>query len=106
MKDAWHMCTNSVNVTGLNNIVMWCQMIFQFYAGIILKVMGDGLDSRQVKSLGQRMDVYKVQLLLPVSLDDMCNSLVCIKLFCILSVFFIIVHIILSIQKDCKYVCT
>ena len=76
MKDAWHMCTNSVNMTGLNNIVMRCQLIFQFSAGITLKVMGDGLDSRQVKSLSQRMDVYKVQLLLPVSLDEETTQLI------------------------------
>ena len=106
MKDAWRMCTNSVNMIGSNNIVTQCQLIFQFSAGITLKVIGDGLDSRQVTSLGQRMYVYQVQLLLPVSLDGMCNSLVHIKLFRILSVYIIIVCIILSIQKDCKYVCT
>ena len=76
MKDAWRMCTNSVNMTGLKDIVMRCQLIFQFSAGITLKVMGDGLDSRQVKSLSQRMDVYKVQLLLPVSLDEKTTHLI------------------------------
>ena len=80
-------------MTGSKNSVMWCQLIFQFSTGITLKVIGDGLDSQQVTSLGQRMDVYQVQFLLPVSLDGMCNSLVCIKLLCILSVFIIIVHI-------------
>ena len=100
------MCTNSVNMTGSDNIVMRCQLIFQFSAGITLKVMGDGLDSLQVTSLGHRMDVYQVQLLLPMSLDGMCNSLVCIKLFRLLSVFIIILCIILSIQKECKYVRT
>ena len=64
MKNAWHMCTSSVNMTGLKDIVMQCQLIFQSFAGITLKVMGDGLDSRQVTSLGHRMNVYQVQLLL------------------------------------------
>ena len=63
MKDAWRMCTDSVNITGLKDIVLQCQLIFQFFAGITLKVMEDGLDSRQVTSLGHRMDVYQVQLL-------------------------------------------
>ena len=46
------------------------------FARITLKVMGDGLDSQQVTSLGHRMDVYQVQLLLPVSLDGMSNPFV------------------------------
>ena len=58
---------------GSDNIVMWCQLIFQFSARITLKVIGDGLDSWQVTSLGHRMDVYQVQLLLAVILDGMCN---------------------------------
>ena len=73
MKDALYMCTNSVNMTGLKDIVMRCQLIFQFSAGITLKVLVNGLDSRQVTSLSHRMDVYQVQLLLAVSLDGMCN---------------------------------
>ncbi len=70
------MCTNSVSVIGYKIIVMWCQLIFQLFAVITLKVMGYGLNSRQDKSLGHRMDVYQVQLLLSVSLDDMCNPFV------------------------------
>ena len=58
MKDAWRMCTNSVNI-----------LIFPFSAGITLKVIGNELDSRQVTSLSHRMDVYQVQLLLAVSVD-------------------------------------
>jgi hypothetical protein len=46
----------------LKNIVMRCQLIFQLFAVITLKVMGYGLNSRQEKSLGHRMDVYQVQL--------------------------------------------
>ena len=79
MKDAWHMCTHSVNVTGLNNIVMRCQLIIQFYARITMKVMGDGLDSWQDTSLGHRMDVYQVQLL---GLDGMCNPFVTEWTYC------------------------
>ena len=67
------MCTNSVNITGSNNIVTLCQLILQFSAGITMKVIGDGLVSRQVTSLGHRMDVYQVQLLLAVSVEGMCN---------------------------------
>jgi len=63
------MCTNSVNRTGSKNIVMRCQLIFQSADGITQKVIQDGLDSRQVTSIGQRMDVYQVHLLLQVSLD-------------------------------------
>ena len=70
------MCTNSVNMTGSENIVMQCQLIFQFFAVITLKVMGDGLDSWQDISIGHRMDVYQVQLLLTVRLDSMCNPFV------------------------------
>ena len=76
MKDAWHMCTNFVNMTGLKDIVMWCQLIFQFSARITLKVIRNGLDSRQVTSLSHRMDVYQVQVLLAVCLDGMCNPFV------------------------------
>ena len=68
MKDAWRMCTNSVNMIVSDNIVTWCQLIFQFSAKITLKVIQDGLDSQQVTSLGQRLDVYHVHLLLLVSL--------------------------------------
>ena len=76
MKDARNMCTNSVSVIGKKNIIMRCQLICQLFAVITLKVMGYGLNLRQDKSLGHRMDVYQVQLLLSVSLDDMCNPFV------------------------------
>ena len=58
------MCTNSVNMTGVKDIVMQCKLILHVFARITLKVMEDGLDSRQVTFLGHRMDVYLVQLLL------------------------------------------
>ena len=63
------MCTNSVNRTGSNNIVMRCQQIFVSDA-FILKVILDGLDLNQVKSLDQRMDVYQGHLLLPVIFNE------------------------------------
>ena len=31
MKDAWRMCTNSVSMTGSENIVMRHKLIFQFF---------------------------------------------------------------------------
>jgi len=55
---------------------MQCQLIFQFFAWITLKVIGYGLDSGKDSFLGHGMDVYQVQLLLLVSLDDMCNPFV------------------------------
>ena len=73
MKDARRLCTNSVNETGSQDNVMRCQIIFQFSAGITMKVIQDGLDSRQVTSLNQRIDVYQVLLLLAVSVD-ICNT--------------------------------
>jgi len=63
------MCTDYVNEIGLKDIFMWCQMIFQFSAKITLRIIVDGLDLWQVTSLGHRMDVYQVQLLLAVSVD-------------------------------------
>ncbi len=57
-------------------MVMRYQLIFQLIAVITLKVMGYGLDSRQETSLGQRIKLYQVQLLLLVSLDNMCNPFV------------------------------
>ena len=55
---------------------MQCQLIFQFFAGITLKVIGYELDSGKDSFLSHRMDVYQMQLLLLVSLDDMCNPFV------------------------------
>ncbi len=57
-------------------MVMRYQLIFQLIAVITLKVMDYGLNSRQDSLIGHRMDVYQVQLLLLVSLEDMCNPFV------------------------------
>ena len=59
MKDAEHMCTKNVNNNGAHDIVMLCQKIFQSYAKITLRIIGDGLDLQRVKSLSQKMDVYQ-----------------------------------------------
>ena len=59
MKDARHMCTKNVKKNAAQNIVMQCQMIFQYYAKITMRIIGDGLDLERVKYLGQKMDVYQ-----------------------------------------------
>jgi hypothetical protein len=59
MKDAGHMCTKNVNMTGAKNIVMQCQQIFQSYAEITMIIIGDGLDLEHLKSLVHKMDVYQ-----------------------------------------------
>jgi len=38
-------------------------MTFQFYAKITMRILGDGLDLEQVKSLFPKMELYQVQLL-------------------------------------------
>jgi hypothetical protein len=76
MKDARNMCTNSVNVIGLNNMVMSYHLISQLIAVITLKVMGYGLNARQDTSLGHRMELFQVQLLLSVGLEDVCNPFI------------------------------
>ena len=60
MKNAQHMCTNFVNKTGAKDIIMQCQKIVQSYAKITMRIIGDGFDLEQVKSLGHKMDVYQV----------------------------------------------
>ena len=57
-------------------MVMRYQLISQLIAVITLKVMGYGLDFWQDTSLGNRMELYQVQLLLSVSLEDVCNPFV------------------------------
>ena len=58
MKDVRHMYTNNVTDSGSQNIVMIFQMIFQFYEEIMMLFFKDGLDLKQVKSLGQKMELY------------------------------------------------
>ena len=60
MKDANHMCTKTVNKTGSANIVTQCQKIFQPYAKITIRIIGDTLDLKHMKSLDRKMDVYQV----------------------------------------------
>ena len=50
----------NVNENGAQNIVMQCQKIFQSYAKITMRIIGDTLDLKHAKSLGQKMDVYQV----------------------------------------------
>ena len=59
MKDAGHMCTKNVNDNGAHDIDMQCQKIFQSYAKITMRIIGDGLDLKRVKSLGHKMYVYQ-----------------------------------------------
>ena len=59
------MCTKIVNKNGEQNIVLQCQKIFQSYAKITMRIIGDGLDLEQVKILGHKMELYQVQLLVP-----------------------------------------
>ena len=42
------------------NIVKQCQQIFQSYAEITMRIIGDTLDLKHTKSLGQKIDVYQV----------------------------------------------
>ena len=58
MKDVRHMYTNTVTESSLQNIVIIFQMIFQFYVKIMMLIFWDGLDLKQVKSLGQKMELY------------------------------------------------
>ena len=55
------MCTKAGNESGSANIATQCQKIFQFYVKITIKIIGDGLDLKHVKSLGHKMDVYQVE---------------------------------------------
>ena len=59
MKDARHMRTKNINDNGAQDIVMKCQKIFQSYAKITMRIIGDKLNLERVKSLGQKMDVYQ-----------------------------------------------
>ena len=42
------------------NNVTQCQKIFQSYAKITMRIIGDSLDLKHMKSLGEKMDVYQV----------------------------------------------
>ena len=44
MKDVRHMYANYVTKSGLQNIVMIFQMIFQFYVEIMMLIIWNGLD--------------------------------------------------------------
>ncbi len=59
MKDVWHMYTNNVTNSGSQNIVMIFQMIFQFYVNIMMLIIWDGLDLKQVKSVSQKMELFQ-----------------------------------------------
>ena len=47
---------NTVSMTDSKKNVTRCQLIFHFFARITLKVVENGLDSRQDSSLGHKMD--------------------------------------------------
>ncbi len=53
------MYTNYVTDSGLQNIIMIFQMIFQFYVEIMMLIIWNGLDLKQVKSLGQKMELFQ-----------------------------------------------
>ena len=59
MKDVRHMYTNNVTDSGLQSIVMIFQMIFQFYVEIMMPIIRNGLDLKQVKSHGQKMELFQ-----------------------------------------------
>ena len=58
MKDVRHMYTYNVTDSGLQNIVMIFQIIFQFYVEIMMLIIWDGLDLEKVKSLGHKMELF------------------------------------------------
>ena len=59
MKDVRYKYTNNVTKSGLQSIVMIFQMIFQFYVEIMMIIIWNGLDLKQVKSLGQKMELFQ-----------------------------------------------
>ena len=59
MKDVRHMYANYVTDSSLHNIIMIFQMIFQFYVKIMMLIIWNGLDSKQVKSVGRKMELFQ-----------------------------------------------
>ena len=58
VKDVRRMYTNNVTESGSQNIVIIFQMIFQFYVKIMMIIIWDGLGLKQVKSVGQKMELF------------------------------------------------
>ena len=59
MKDVRHMYTNNVTDSGSQSIITIFQMIFQFYVEIMMLIIWNGLDLKQVKSLSQKMELFQ-----------------------------------------------
>ena len=59
MQDVRHMYVNNVTKSGLQSIVMIFQMIFQFYVKIMMIIIWDGLNLKQVKFVGRKMELFQ-----------------------------------------------
>ena len=59
MKYVRNMYRNYDTKSGSQSIVMIFQMIFQFYVEITMIIIWNGLDLKQVKSVGQNMELFQ-----------------------------------------------